>query len=72
MVLLFRGLEAIIVDYARPIVVGTLFPKVAFLLLNVLSAATLAGLLVLIYNGPGLTKTIKSGWKIGQDRRQAD
>lgn len=66
----YRGLEAIILDYARPIVVGTLVPKVAFLLLNLLSAATLAGLLVLIYNGPGLTQTIKQGWAIGKDREK--
>ncbi|XP_012231581.1 succinate dehydrogenase [ubiquinone] cytochrome b small subunit, mitochondrial [Linepithema humile] len=66
------GLEAIILDYARPIVVGTLVPKVAFLLLNLVSAATLAGLLVLIYNGPGLAKTIKYGWEIGKDRRRTD
>ncbi|KYM99322.1 PREDICTED: succinate dehydrogenase [ubiquinone] cytochrome b small subunit, mitochondrial [Cyphomyrmex costatus] len=62
------GLEAIILDYARPIVVGTLVPKLAFLMLNLLSVATLAGLFVLIYNGPGLTKTIKNGWAIGKDR----
>jgi succinate dehydrogenase (ubiquinone) membrane anchor subunit len=61
-------LEAIILDYARPIVVGTLVPKVAFFMLNLLSAVTLAGLLVLIYNGPGLTKAIKNGWAIGKDR----
>ncbi|XP_024869022.1 succinate dehydrogenase [ubiquinone] cytochrome b small subunit, mitochondrial-like [Temnothorax curvispinosus] len=65
------GLEAIVLDYARPIVVGTLVPKVAFLMLNLLSAATLAGLLVLIYNGPGLTKVIKNGWAIGKDRQKA-
>ncbi|KYN14090.1 PREDICTED: succinate dehydrogenase [ubiquinone] cytochrome b small subunit, mitochondrial [Trachymyrmex cornetzi] len=62
------GLEAIILDYLRPTVVGALVPKVAFLMLNILSAVTLAGLFVLIYNGPGLTKTIKNGWAIGKDR----
>ncbi|XP_018056907.1 PREDICTED: succinate dehydrogenase [ubiquinone] cytochrome b small subunit, mitochondrial [Atta colombica] len=62
------GLEAIILDYARPIVVGTLVPKLAFLMLNILSAATLAGLFVMIYNGPGITKTIKNGWAIGKDK----
>jgi len=65
------GLEAIILDYARPIVVGTLVPKLAFLMLNLLSAATLAGLFVLIYNGPGLTKIVKHGWAIGKDRQKA-
>jgi len=67
-ILLHRGLEAIILDYARPIVVGTLVPKLAFLMLNILSAATLAGLFVMIYNGPGITKTIKNGWAIGKDK----
>ncbi|KAG5322520.1 DHSD dehydrogenase, partial [Pseudoatta argentina] len=62
------GLEAIILDYARPIVVGALVPKLLFLMLNILSVATLAGLFVLIYNGPGLTKTIKNGWAIGKDK----
>lgn len=66
------GLEAIILDYARPIVVGTIVPKVAFLLLNLLSAATLAGLLVLIYNGPGITKVIKHGWAIGKNREKSN
>jgi len=65
------GLEAIVLDYARPIVVGTLVPKLAFLMLNLISAATLAGLLVLIYNGPGLAKVIKDGWEIGKDRQNA-
>lgn len=66
-----RGLEAIVLDYARPIVVGTVIPKVAFLAVYLLSAATLAGLFVLIYNGPGLTKVIKHGWAIGKERKRA-
>ncbi|KAJ8673721.1 hypothetical protein QAD02_004983 [Eretmocerus hayati] len=62
------GLEAIIVDYARPIVVGPIFPKVCFALLYLTSALTLGGLLVLIFNGPGLTTVIKHGWAIGKDK----
>ncbi|EZA53908.1 hypothetical protein DMN91_009944 [Ooceraea biroi] len=62
------GLEAIILDYARPIVVGPIVPKVAFFTLYLLSAATLAGLLVLVYNGPGISKVIKQGWAIGKER----
>ncbi|XP_014479545.1 PREDICTED: succinate dehydrogenase [ubiquinone] cytochrome b small subunit, mitochondrial [Dinoponera quadriceps] len=65
------GLEAIIIDYVRPIVVGTIAPKIAALALNLLSAATLAGLLLLIYNGPGLAKVIKQGWAIN-GKRKAD
>ncbi|KAL7298268.1 succinate dehydrogenase [ubiquinone] cytochrome b small subunit, mitochondrial [Trichogramma pretiosum] len=62
------GLEAIIVDYARPIVVGPIVPKVCMAALYALSAVTLAGLLVLIYNGPGISKAIKQGWAIGKDK----
>ncbi|XP_033229289.1 succinate dehydrogenase [ubiquinone] cytochrome b small subunit, mitochondrial [Belonocnema kinseyi] len=61
------GLEAIVVDYARPIVVGTIVPKVLHLLLNLLSVVTLAGLLVLVYNGPGIAKTVKNVWAIGKE-----
>lgn len=56
------GLEALIYDYARPIVVGPIVPKLCHLLLNLLSIMTLAGLLVLVYNGPGIAKVIKDGW----------
>lgn len=63
-------MEAIIVDYVRPSVVGPVAPKVAFLMLNLLSIATLAGLFVLIYNGPGIMNIIKQGWAIGKDREK--
>ena len=67
-IFIFRGLEAIIVDYARPIVVGPVVPKVLMASLYAISALTLAGLLVLIYNGPGISKSIKQGWAIGKDK----
>ncbi|XP_012285241.1 succinate dehydrogenase [ubiquinone] cytochrome b small subunit, mitochondrial [Orussus abietinus] len=63
----YWGLEAVVIDYARPIVVGPIVPKIAHILLNLLSAATLAGLFVLIYNGPGIGKTIKNVWTIGKE-----
>ncbi|KAK2583673.1 hypothetical protein KPH14_009603 [Odynerus spinipes] len=61
------GLEAVLYDYARPSVVGPILPKIAFLLLNILSITTLAGLLILIYNGPGIAKVIKDAWNIGKE-----
>lgn len=64
---LFRGLEAIVVDYARPIIMGTVLPKILHLLLSFLSVVTLAGLIVLIYNGPGISKTVKNVWNIGKE-----
>ncbi|XP_014212544.1 succinate dehydrogenase [ubiquinone] cytochrome b small subunit, mitochondrial [Copidosoma floridanum] len=62
------GLEAIIIDYARPLVVGPVVPKILMAALYLTSALTLAGLMVLIYNGPGLCKVIKQGWAIGKDK----
>lgn len=62
-----RGLEAIITDYARPSVVGNVVPKVLHSSLLLLSAATLAGLLLLINNGPGVAKTMKNFWAIGKE-----
>lgn len=39
-------------------------------MLNLLSIATLAGLFVLIYNGPGIVKIIKQGWAIGKAKEK--
>ncbi|XP_066581174.1 succinate dehydrogenase [ubiquinone] cytochrome b small subunit, mitochondrial [Prorops nasuta] len=64
------GLEAVVLDYARPIVVGNIIPKVAMGLLYLLSATTLAGLGLLIFNGPGISKTVKRAWKIGKKQQQ--
>ncbi|KAG7205173.1 hypothetical protein KM043_018265 [Ampulex compressa] len=63
------GLEAIILDYVRPNILGPIVPKAAFFMLNVLSAITLAGLLVLIYNGPGIAKAVKNAWAIGKEKQ---
>ncbi|XP_054014762.1 succinate dehydrogenase [ubiquinone] cytochrome b small subunit, mitochondrial [Hylaeus anthracinus] len=61
------GLEAIIIDYARPSVVGPLLPKILHVSLLLLSAATLAGLFMLIHNGPGVARAIKDAWAIGKE-----
>ncbi|XP_026666672.1 succinate dehydrogenase [ubiquinone] cytochrome b small subunit, mitochondrial isoform X2 [Ceratina calcarata] len=60
------GLEAIIIDYARPSIVGPVLPKILHLSLFILSAATLTGLFLLINNGPGVSKSIKDFWAIGK------
>lgn len=60
-------MEALVVDYARPIIIGTFLPKVFHLLLNLCSIVTLAGLLILIYNGPGIARSIKDAWSIGKE-----
>ncbi|KAF7998183.1 hypothetical protein HCN44_009581 [Aphidius gifuensis] len=63
------GLEAVILDYARPAVVGKILPKVLMLALYLLSGITLAGLGAVIYNGPGVGGSIKRIWAIGNDKK---
>ena len=60
-------MEAIVVDYARPIILGKILPKIIHLILYVVTVSTLAGLLLLIHNGPGIGKTIKNFWAIGKE-----
>ncbi|CAD7084273.1 unnamed protein product [Hermetia illucens] len=58
------GLDAVVVDYVRPAVVGNVLPKVARGGLFLLSAATLGGLLYFSYNDVGLSKSIRKLWAI--------
>ncbi|XP_011502695.1 PREDICTED: putative succinate dehydrogenase [ubiquinone] cytochrome b small subunit, mitochondrial [Ceratosolen solmsi marchali] len=60
------GIEAIIIDYAST---GShILRKVYFSLLYVASVFTFAGLIVLIFNGPGISKVIKDGWAIKNNK----
>ncbi|KAK3930083.1 Succinate dehydrogenase [ubiquinone] cytochrome b small subunit, mitochondrial [Frankliniella fusca] len=58
------GVEAIVVDYVRPILFGNAIPKVALGGVYVLSIVTLAGLLQLIYTDIGLANTVKKIWSL--------
>ncbi|KAH8278732.1 hypothetical protein KR018_008107 [Drosophila ironensis] len=58
------GVEAMIVDYMRPSVVGELLPKVSHIALIVLSVATLGGLFYFIQSDVGLANGIKRFWSI--------
>jgi|GEM_PF-5443548 len=59
-----RGLEALVVDYVRPILFGEIGPKIGMGLLYVFSAVTFAGLLNLIFNDVGLANTVIAFWKL--------
>lgn len=59
-----RGLEAIVVDYIRPILFGELAPKIGLGLLYLFSIVTLAGLMNLIYNDSGLANAFLQLWKL--------
>ncbi|EDW68335.1 succinate dehydrogenase [ubiquinone] cytochrome b small subunit, mitochondrial isoform X1 [Drosophila virilis] len=62
------GVEAMIVDYLRPGVVGNVLPKVAHIALIIISVATLGGLFYFIKNDIGLANGIKRFWAIkGKD-----
>lgn len=58
------GLEAIVVDYVRPVLVGNVVPKIAHGLLILFSAATLAGLVYFIQNDIGIGQAVQRLWAI--------
>lgn len=60
----FRGLEACVVDYVRPILFGNAVPKVTLGLLYLLSFATLGGLLYYNHTSIGIGQTVKKIWAI--------
>ncbi|EDW83262.1 uncharacterized protein Dwil_GK22767 [Drosophila willistoni] len=65
------GVEAMVVDYLRPQVVGNVVSKGAHAALIVLSVATLGGLFYFIKNDVGLANGIKRFWAIkGKDSSQ--
>lgn len=58
------GLEAIIVDYVRPNILGPVIPKIVHALLILISLATLGGLYYFIYNDIGIGKAFRKLWAI--------
>lgn len=58
------GLEAIVTDYVRESVFGSVLPKAAHGLLLLFSAVTLAGLFLLAYKDQGLAKSVRKIWAL--------
>lgn len=58
------GLEAIVTDYIRESVFGSVLPKAAHGLLLLFSAITLAGLSMMAYNNQGLGTTVRKLWAL--------
>lgn len=58
------GLEAIVIDYVRPVLFGSFIPKIAPLLVVAYSAALLGGLLYFIYTDIGIAQTVRKFWAI--------
>lgn len=62
----FRGVEAIVVDYVRPVVFGEAIPKIARMLVFLISAFTLGGLLYFNMNDVGIARAVRRFWSIKQ------
>lgn len=58
------GIEAIVLDYVRPVFFGNVIPKIAVGAVYLLSIVTLAGLLFFITNDVGIVLAIKQFWKL--------
>ncbi|XP_066999724.2 succinate dehydrogenase [ubiquinone] cytochrome b small subunit, mitochondrial [Anabrus simplex] len=58
------GIEAIVVDYVRPILFGPVIPKIAHGLVYALSIVTLVGLFYLIFDGCGIVNTLRLLWRL--------
>ena len=60
----FRGIEAIVVDYVRPSVFGETIPKLAVGLVYAFSALMLGALWYFTYSDVGLVNAVKMLWKL--------
>lgn len=58
------GIEAIVVDYVRPVLFGQLIPKLAPAVVIMFSAVLLGGLLYFINTDIGIAQTIRKFWAI--------
>jgi len=58
------GVEAIVVDYIRPALFGPLIPKMAILMVYLLSILSLGGLFYFNYTDVGITNAIRMAWKV--------
>lgn len=58
------GIEAIVIDYVRPVLFGSFIPKIAPALVVVYSAILLGGLLYFIHTDIGIAQTVRKFWAI--------
>lgn len=58
------GLEGAVIDYARPIILGPVLPKLAILLLYVVSISTLGALIYYNNTSIGIGETFRKFWTI--------
>lgn len=58
------GIEAIVVDYVRPSIVGPVVPKISVALVYILSSLALGGLFMFNYTDVGITQAVRMLAKI--------
>ncbi|BES98720.1 succinate dehydrogenase [Nesidiocoris tenuis] len=58
------GVEAVVVDYVRPIIFGKLIPKLALGVVYAFSVVLLIGLLNLTFRGQGVGNSINTLWSM--------
>uniref|UniRef100_A0A0A9WVI8 Succinate dehydrogenase [ubiquinone] cytochrome b small subunit n=1 Tax=Lygus hesperus TaxID=30085 RepID=A0A0A9WVI8_LYGHE len=58
------GVEAVVVDYVRPIIFGKVIPKISLGLVYVFSVVLLLGLLNLSFRGQGIGNSINTIWSM--------
>ncbi|KAK9499868.1 hypothetical protein O3M35_002821 [Rhynocoris fuscipes] len=58
------GIEAIVVDYVRPVIFGSVIPKIALYAVYGLSIFVLVGLLHLTFLNSGIGNSIRMLWRI--------
>ncbi|KAF6202293.1 hypothetical protein GE061_004691 [Apolygus lucorum] len=58
------GVEAVVVDYVRPIIFGKLIPKLSLGLVYVFSVVLLLGLLNLSFRGQGIGNSVNTIWSM--------
>jgi len=57
------GVEAIVTDYIRPSIFGTVMPRVSIALVYLLSITALTGLFYFNYTDVGMVNGLKMAWK---------
>jgi len=62
--LFYRGIEAALVDYIRPVIFGPVIPKLAIAALYGISVLSLGGLIYFSYSDVGLVNAVKMFWKL--------
>ncbi|KAL1130575.1 hypothetical protein AAG570_011821 [Ranatra chinensis] len=58
------GIEAVVIDYVRPVIFGDTIPKIAIWMVYGFSIVFLVGLFNLIFNSTGLGNSIRMMWSV--------